>query len=71
MSQAIDPNSITIGQWATYFDTGLWTFEDGNLFGPEDLTIQQLKDYLLASGGAVYLHKSGRFAWIPTRYEEK
>ena len=71
MSQAIDPNSITIGQWATYFDTGLWTLEDGNLFGPEDLTIRQLKDYLLASGGAVYLHKSGRFAWIPTRYEEK
>ena len=67
MSQAIDPNSITIGQYADYFDTGIWTFKDGILFGPEDLTIRQLKDHLLALGGAVYLHKSGRFAWIPTR----
>ena len=65
-TQDIDPTiAPTVGQYADYFDTGIWTLKDGLLFAPRDLTIAQLKDYLLASGGAVYLHKSGRFAWIP------
>ena len=67
MSKLKEPIVAVVGQYADYFDTGIWTFKDGILFGPEDLTIRQLKDHLLALGGAVYLHKSGRFTWIPTR----
>ena len=67
MAQEIDVSNVVVGQYADYFDTGTWTLKDGILFGPEDLTIRQLKDHLLSLGGAVYLHKSRRFAWIPTR----
>jgi hypothetical protein len=56
---------ICIGQWATYFDTGLWTMKDGQLIAPPDLTLAQLKDFLLATGGGVYLGKDGLFRWVP------
>jgi hypothetical protein len=65
-TQNIDPKSACVGQYADYFDTGIWTLKDGLLFAPRDLTIEQLKDHLLACGGAVYLHKSDRLAWIPS-----
>jgi hypothetical protein len=55
----------TIGQYADYFDTGMWSMKDGNMVGPEDLTMRQLRDFLLASGGCVYLGKDNRFHWIP------
>ena len=67
MAQEIDVNSAVVGQWSTYFDTGLWTFEDGVLFAPKDLTMGQLRDHLLSSGGHVYFHKSGRLAWSRSR----
>lgn len=54
---------ITIREYGDYFDTGIWSFRDGHCIGPEDLTIQQLRDHLLASGGAVYLGKDDRFHW--------
>jgi hypothetical protein len=56
---------ITIGQYADYFDTGIWSLVNGNMVGPEDLTIRQLKDHLTASGGFVYLGKDNRFRWVP------
>jgi hypothetical protein len=60
----IDPKSVAIGQWATYFDTGIWTFENGYLVSPSDLTLDQLKDHLLAVGGGVFLGQDGRFRWV-------
>ncbi len=54
----------TIGQWADYFDTGMWTMTDQGVVAPDDLTIRQLRDFLTASGGAVYLRKDGKFVWI-------
>jgi hypothetical protein len=65
-NQEVDPKSVTISQWATYCDTGIWSIENGMLFAPKNLTIRQLRDQLLVSGGAIYLHKSGRFVWIPS-----
>lgn len=63
----VNPREITIGQWATYFDTGLWSLEQtGALVAPEDLTVAQLKDHLLATGGAVYLRQDGKLIWIRT-----
>jgi hypothetical protein len=61
----IDPNSATVGQWADYIDTGLWSMKHGRVVAPDDLTISQLKDFLLISGGAVYLRKDGKIVWIP------
>ena len=60
----IDHNSVTIGQWADYIDTGIWTFENGYLVSPPDLTLDQLKDHLLAAGGGVFLGQDGRFRWV-------
>lgn len=40
----------TIGQWAHYLDTGIWTIRDGNLIPPEDLTDAQLKDFVMVFG---------------------
>jgi len=48
---------IVVGQYADYFDTGLWYMIDGRIVAPSDLTVPQLKDFLIASGGAVYLRK--------------
>jgi hypothetical protein len=55
----------TIGQWADYFDTGIWSMIEGRVVAPDDLTIRQLRDFLTASGGAVYLRKDNKFVWIP------
>lgn len=60
---------IVIGQYADYFDTGIWTFQDGELIAPEDITASQLRDFLIASGGFVYLRKDRRFGWINGDYE--
>lgn len=59
----------TIGQWADYFDTGIWSMKEGSIVAPDDLTIRQLKDFLAASGGAVYLRKDNKIVWIPGRSE--
>ena len=56
-----------VGQYADYFDTGLWTMKDGSMVAPDDLTVRQLKDFLTASGGAVYLRKDNKLVWIPGR----
>jgi hypothetical protein len=55
---------IVIGQWADYFDTGIWTMKNGQMVAPADLTLKQLKDFLLASGGGVYLGADGLFRWV-------
>lgn len=55
---------IVIGSWADYFDTGIWTLRNGQLEAPDTLTIAQLKDHLLACGGAVYLRKDGKICWF-------
>ena len=60
----MDKVQATIGQWADYFDTGMWTMTDRGVVAPDDLTIRQLKDFLTASGGAVYLRKDGKIVWI-------
>ena len=60
----IDPTKIVIGSYADYFDTGMWSMKDGRVSAPDDLTVAQLKDFLLASGGAVYLAKDGKIVWI-------
>jgi hypothetical protein len=60
----IEVKDVVIGQWADYFDTGIWTRQGAELIAPQDLTMQQLKDFLLASGGAVYLKEDGRFGWL-------
>jgi hypothetical protein len=65
MSEKIDTSKIVIGQWATYFDTGIWTMKDGQMVAPPDLTLAQLKDFLLATGGGVYLGQDGLFRWAP------
>lgn len=57
--------AITVGQYADYLDTGAWSIIDGQIVAPDDLTISQLKDFLLVSGGAVYLRKDGKIVWIP------
>ena len=54
-----------IGQYADYFDTGMWSMGEGGVTAPDDLTVAQLKDFLLASGGAVYLRKDGKITRIP------
>lgn len=66
----IDLKNVKIGQWATYFDAGIWTLVDGAVVAPEDLTISQLKDFLLAGGGAVYLRKDGKLCWIASGRRE-
>jgi hypothetical protein len=66
MSEKIDTSKIVIGQWATYFDTGIWSLKDGQCIAPSDLTLEQLKDFLLAGGGAVYLGQDGLFRWLPS-----
>lgn len=64
MEQKVDfTREIVIGQYADYLDTGIWSRIDGRIVAPEDLTMRQLKDFLLVSGGAVYLGKEGRFVW--------
>lgn len=55
---------MTVGEYADYFDTGIWSLINGQWVGPEDLTISQLKDHLLAGGGAVYLGQDDRFHWV-------
>lgn len=64
MTERIRTKDVVIGAHADYFNTGLWKIEEGICFAPPDLTIPQLKDFLLASGGFVFLHESGRLAWI-------
>lgn len=64
-------DKIVIGQFADYFNTGMWTMKDGRLIAPEDLTIPQLRDFLVASGGAVYLAADDRLCWIPPRPARK
>jgi hypothetical protein len=64
MTDPVDLKKIVIGQYADYFDTGIWSMKDGQMIAPEDLTIPQLKDFLTASGGAVYLRQDGRFGWV-------
>jgi hypothetical protein len=61
----IDVKEIVIGQWATYMDTGIWTLINGEMIAPEDITVEQIKDMLLVSGGAVYLNKDRKLAWTP------
>jgi len=56
--------NVVIGQYAEYFDTGLWSMLDGQIVAPDDLTVPQLKDFLIASGGSVYLRKDGKIVWI-------
>jgi hypothetical protein len=65
MSEKIDIKEIVIGQWADYFDTGIWTMKDGQMIAPADLTLEQLKDFLLVTGGGVYLGADGLFRWAP------
>jgi hypothetical protein len=60
-----EPVIATIGQWADYFDTGMWSIKGGRMIAPDDLTIRQLKDFLTASGGAVYLRNDNKIVWIP------
>ena len=60
----MDFKNIQIGQWADYFDTGIWSMTDRGVVAPDDLTIRQLKDFLTASGGAVYLRQDGKIVWI-------
>lgn len=60
---------ITIGQYATYCDTGVWSMKDGFLAAPGDITVEQLKDMLHVSGGVVYLRKDGLFGWIQSEFE--
>jgi len=55
----------TIGEYADYFDTGIWSMTERGIVAPDDLTVAQLKDFLLASGGAVYLRKDNKLVWIP------
>ncbi len=43
MTEPIDVKKIVIGQYADYFDTGMWTMKDGSIISPEDLTLRQLK----------------------------
>lgn len=55
---------IVIGQYADYLNTGMWSMKDGAIFAPDDLTIEQLRDFLLVSGGYVYLRgPEGKLAW--------
>jgi hypothetical protein len=66
----IDPTKgFTVGEYADYFDTGIWTMDKttGSMTAPDDLTIRQLKDFLTASGGAIYLRKDGKLTWISGR----
>lgn len=58
-----------IGQYAIYFDTGIWSMDKG-MVAPDDLTVRQLKDFLFASGGAVYLRKDNKIVWIPGPLKE-
>ena len=60
----VDFKNIVVGEYADYFDTGIWSMKDGRIVAPDDLTIRQLKDFLTASGGAVYLRKDGKIVWI-------
>lgn len=55
---------VVIGSWASYCDTGVWDIKDGQVVAPETLTIAQLKDHLLACGGAVYLREDGKLCWF-------
>jgi|GEM_PF-4623934 hypothetical protein len=69
MSNAIITSDVIIGQYTDYMDTGIWTLEsisplEGFIVAPDDLTISQLKDFLLTSGGAVYLREDGKIVWI-------
>lgn len=59
-----EPIKAVIGSYADYFDTGLWSMKDGSMVAPDDLTVAQLKDFLTASGGAVYLRKDNKLVWI-------
>lgn len=62
--ESVDVNA-TIGAYADYFDTGIWSLtKTGCLVAPDDVTVRQLKDFLTASGGAVYLRQDGKFGWI-------
>jgi hypothetical protein len=69
----IDKKNIVLGQWADYFDTGIWSRDEhGQMVAPDDLTIAQLKDFLVAGGGAVYLRRDRKLVWINApRAEEK
>lgn len=43
----------TIGEYADYLDTGLWTIKSGKLIPPTDLTPAQLSDFQLVFGELV------------------
>lgn len=44
---------VSIGQYADYLDTGIWTIKDGELIPPSDLTPEQLQDFMLVFGELV------------------
>jgi hypothetical protein len=69
----IDKNTkLVIGQYADYLNTGIWKMKGGVLIAPEDLTIEQLKDYLLVYGGGyVFLNEDRRLCWAPVTKDEK
>jgi hypothetical protein len=69
MTNLKNPIQPVTGQYADYFDTGIWDMTPAATIAPKDITIQQLKDFLLATGGAVYLRKDNRFGWLPTSGE--
>jgi hypothetical protein len=60
-----EPVKATVGQYSDYLDTGMWTMTKEGVVAPDDLTISQLKDFLLVSGGVVYLRKDGKIVRIP------
>lgn len=62
--------SPTIGQYADYFDTGVWDMTPTGIVSPKDVTLRQLTDFLRISGGAVYLRNDGRFGWVQFEREQ-
>ena len=64
------PIEATIGQYADYLDTGVWDVTPTGIIAPKYVTLRQIKDFLLASGGAVYLREDNRFGWIQTEKEK-
>ena len=48
--KTVDIKEVRIGQYADYLDTGIWTVRNGQLIPPEDLTPEQLRDFLRVFG---------------------
>lgn len=53
-----------LGEYADYINTGLWRLIGNEVVAPEDITLDQIKDFLLAYGGAVFLREDGKIGWI-------